>query len=66
MVSYIDDKVGELLREVKRLGIEDETIIVFSSDHGDIVEGTVVQSLPGDISAITDEGVATRSSILIY
>jgi choline-sulfatase len=36
MVSYIDDKVGELLRELKRLGIEDETIVMFTSDHGDM------------------------------
>ncbi|MDS9469359.1 choline-sulfatase [Paracoccus sp. MBLB3053] len=36
-ISYIDDKIGEIL-EVLRLGRMDEnTIIVFASDHGDML-----------------------------
>lgn len=35
MTSYIDDKVGELIAELKRLGQYDNTVIIFTSDHGD-------------------------------
>ena len=31
----MDDNVGELTAEMKRLGIYDETLIVFASDHGE-------------------------------
>jgi choline-sulfatase len=37
MVSYIDDKVGHLLETLKRAGFEDNTIVVFTSDHGDML-----------------------------
>lgn len=37
MTSYIDDKVGELVRELERLGQAENTVIVFTSDHGDMV-----------------------------
>ncbi len=33
--SYIDDKLGALVAEVARLGMAEETIIIFTSDHGD-------------------------------
>jgi choline-sulfatase len=36
MVSYVDAKVGELLAELKRLGIEKDTVVLFTSDHGDM------------------------------
>ena len=34
-VRFVDDNVGELTAEMKRLGIYDETLIVFASDHGE-------------------------------
>jgi arylsulfatase A-like enzyme len=37
MIENIDRWVGRLLQEVRRRGEEDETIIVFSSDHGDML-----------------------------
>lgn len=37
MVSYIDDKVGRLLETLERTGFEDNTIVVFTSDHGDML-----------------------------
>jgi choline-sulfatase len=35
--SYVDSKVGELLKTLKECGLEDDTIIVFSGDHGDML-----------------------------
>lgn len=37
MVSYIDDKVGRLVGELDTLGLADETVIVFTSDHGEML-----------------------------
>jgi choline-sulfatase len=37
MVSYVDDKVGELLAALDRLGLRDDTLILFTSDHGDMM-----------------------------
>ncbi len=34
-VRYVDDQVGVLLAELKRLGIYDEALIVLVSDHGE-------------------------------
>ena len=36
-VSYIDDKVGELVRTLSETGLADNTVIVFTSDHGDML-----------------------------
>jgi arylsulfatase A-like enzyme len=35
MVSFIDACVGEVVKAIRELGIEDETLLVFSTDHGD-------------------------------
>lgn len=37
MISYIDDKLGELQRELERFGQLDHTVVVFLSDHGDMM-----------------------------
>ncbi len=34
-VSYIDDNIGRLTQSLRELGIYDDTLIVFSSDHGE-------------------------------
>ncbi len=36
MVKCIDDNVGRIIDELKKLGIYDNTIIIFTSDHGDL------------------------------
>ena len=36
MVSQIDANVGLILRELERLGIAEDTAVVFSADHGDM------------------------------
>jgi choline-sulfatase len=37
MISYIDDKVGQLLNALETTGLADNTIVVFLSDHGDML-----------------------------
>ncbi len=36
-ISYIDDKVGELIETLETTRMLDDTIIVFTSDHGDML-----------------------------
>ena len=36
-ISYVDDKVGELLDVLERTRMLDDTVIVFCSDHGDML-----------------------------
>ena len=37
MVSYVDEKVGQLLECVEAMGFRDNTAIIFLSDHGDML-----------------------------
>ena len=37
MIELIDDGVGQLLRSLDALGVADNTIVVFTSDHGDMM-----------------------------
>ncbi|MBD3352652.1 MAG: choline-sulfatase [Candidatus Lokiarchaeota archaeon] len=37
MISYIDEKVGDLVEALERLGFRDNTAIIFAADHGDMV-----------------------------
>jgi len=39
MVTYLDDKVGEIVQKVHELGLDKNTIIMFTSDNGPHVEG---------------------------
>ncbi len=41
MISFLDDQVGIIMQEIKRLGIDDNTIIMFSSDNGTTFNGGV-------------------------
>jgi len=36
-ISYIDDKVGQLMDALKLAGLMDNTILIFTSDHGDMM-----------------------------
>ncbi|KAF2479087.1 alkaline-phosphatase-like protein [Neohortaea acidophila] len=36
-VSYVDDNIGQLLDTLKRCGLADNTIVIFSGDHGDML-----------------------------
>lgn len=37
MCTYIDDKVGTILDTLEHLCIEDDTVLVFTSDHGEML-----------------------------
>jgi choline-sulfatase len=37
LMTYMDDLVGELLETLERTGLDENTIVVFSSDHGDML-----------------------------
>lgn len=37
MISYIDDKVGRILGTLDEVGLRDDTIVVFVSDHGEML-----------------------------
>ncbi len=37
MISYIDEKVGELMDVLNATGLADNTIIVFAADHGEMM-----------------------------
>jgi choline-sulfatase len=36
-ISYVDDAVGELLATLQKFGLADDTIVVFTADHGDML-----------------------------
>ncbi|MBN1673405.1 MAG: choline-sulfatase [Kiritimatiellae bacterium] len=36
-MTYCDDKLGELLQALEDLGLADDTIVIFTSDHGDML-----------------------------
>lgn len=36
-VSGLDDQFGRLLKAIKKLGLEDDTVVVLSADHGDMM-----------------------------
>lgn len=35
LTEYVDDQIGEILNGLKEAGLEDNTLVVFTSDHGD-------------------------------
>lgn len=39
MVNVLDDYVGEIVAELEKLGIADNTLIIFTSDNGPHIEG---------------------------
>lgn len=37
LVTYVDNKVGELLETLERTGFSQNTVVVFTADHGDML-----------------------------
>ena len=36
-ISYVDDKVGQLLFALEEVGLRDDTVVVFMADHGEML-----------------------------
>lgn len=47
MVENIDDNVGRILKQLKKLGIEENTIVIFLSDNGPRTRRTKNDTYPG-------------------
>ena len=49
MVKYIDDQVGRILQTLDALELTDKTLVIFTSDHGDMVgaHGCIGKSIRG-------------------
>ncbi|MCX8036243.1 MAG: sulfatase-like hydrolase/transferase [Candidatus Sumerlaeia bacterium] len=49
MVKYIDDQVGRVLKKLDELGLAGNTLVIFTSDHGDMVgaHGCIGKSITG-------------------
>jgi choline-sulfatase len=37
MCTYIDDKVGAIMNVMKATGLDDDTVVIFTSDHGEML-----------------------------
>ena len=53
-VEYVDRSIGELVAELKRLDLYDDSLIVFTSDHG---EGLGDHGHPGHVRYLYDEAI---------
>ncbi len=49
MVKYIDDQLGLILDKLDELGLADNTLVIFTTDHGDMVgaHGCIGKSVSG-------------------
>lgn len=47
-ITSLDDNLGRLLTELDRLGIADDTLVIFTSDHGDMMwsQGLLYKCVP--------------------
>lgn len=48
MVAYLDFQVGEIVRELKELGIYENSIIIFTSDNGPVTTGGAMSEYFGN------------------
>jgi len=37
MCSYVDDKVGRIMDTLKQTGLDDNTVVIFTADHGEML-----------------------------
>ncbi len=37
MISYVDDQVGKLMTALQETGLADNTVVIFTADHGDMM-----------------------------
>ena len=53
MIESLDDEFGRILEALEKAGVADDTIVVFSSDHGDMIgcQGLKAKRWPYEESA---------------
>jgi arylsulfatase A-like enzyme len=39
VITYLDSKVGDLMKRLKKLNVDDNTLVIFASDNGAHIEG---------------------------
>ncbi|MBI5086241.1 MAG: sulfatase [Acidobacteria bacterium] len=51
-ITAVDEQLGRMMRELDRLGLSEDTIVVFSSDHGDMLgsQGAILKRKPWEES----------------
>ena len=37
MITYVDDQVGKLMTALQETGLADNTVVIFTADHGDMM-----------------------------
>ena len=50
-MSYVDDNVGKLLKVLEECGMDEDTIVIFSSDHGDMLGERGLWYVPEPLSS---------------
>ncbi|MCC9606663.1 sulfatase-like hydrolase/transferase [Blastopirellula sp. JC732] len=70
MVSYLDKQVGQVAATLDRLGLRDNTILIFVADNGtdqrlvtNWTDGSIERRIPGGKSHMTDTG--TRVPLIV-
>ncbi len=50
--TAVDDQVGRMMRGLRQFGLEEDTLVLFSSDHGDMLgsQGEILKRKPWDES----------------
>jgi arylsulfatase A len=52
MISYLDDQVGIILQKIKSLGLDENTIVMFSSDNGTTFSAPVDKQFFNSVSGL--------------
>ena len=76
MLSMIDDSVGQILAALEKLGLADNTMIIYTSDHGDMMgdHGMIMKGFMGfngifnvpliwKVPGVTPKGVVSDSLV---
>lgn len=65
-VTGVDYEVGRLMDGLKEMGVDDNTIIIYVSDHGDILGSHNAEVLKKDVKGNLDSKDALRSKGMPY
>ena len=64
MITRMDEGIGELLAQLKQLGLDENTVVMFSSDNGPHREGGPLQN-PDFFAASGPLGLSPRLAMTI-